>query len=233
MNPSPVTPSQRPLAPTAPGDLKGVLFDFDGTLVDSYPLIEWAFDRVCRAFNLAPDARELFASARGLPLPEQMRRVSPELWEQLTETYRQVDAQQRRHVRVFPGIVGVLRAARQRGLKLGVVSSKRRLLVRSELEASGLKAYFPVVVALEDAKAAKPDPAPLRKALALMGVKPSQALYVGDTLVDMEAGRRARLHTLLAVWGVPPTLEPEMNGHFPKLFAPRDLLPLLKGSRAA
>jgi len=210
-----------------------VLFDFDGTLVDSYPLIEWAFDRVCSAFNLAPEARELFASARGLPLPEQMRRVSPELWERLTETYREVDAKQRRHARVFPGIFPVLRTAQQRGLKLGVVSSKRRLLVHHELRATGLKGYFPVVVALEDAKAAKPDPAPLRKALALMGVKPSQALYVGDTLVDMEAGGRARLHAVLATWGLPPVLQSEVNGHFPKLLAPRDLLPLIKRPRTA
>ncbi len=214
-----------------PARLKGLLFDFDGTLVDSYPLIEWAFEQVCSTHNLAPQARELFAQARGLPLSEQMRSVSPQMWEQLTETYRRVDARQRRHARVFPGILPLLRGAQRRGLALGVVSSKRRVLVRSELQATGLKPFFSVVVALEDAAAAKPAAAPVRRALQLMGVRPSQALYIGDTLVDMEAGRRAQVRTVLAAWGLRPALRSTVNGHFPKVLSPRELLPLVSAAR--
>ena len=65
------------------GLVKGVVFDFDGTLVDSYPLIEQAFAEVMRAHRLEETARELFRRSRGLPLPEQMKRISPELWEDL------------------------------------------------------------------------------------------------------------------------------------------------------
>jgi pyrophosphatase PpaX len=207
--------------------------DFDGTLVDSYPLIEWAFAQVCVAHQLAPEARERFAAARGLPLPEQMRCVSATLWEELTVTYRRLDAERGRHARVFPGILPILRQAQRQGLSLSVVSSKRRQLVLTELQASGLEAFFPVVVALEDAPAAKPHAAPLRVALQLMGIKPSQALYVGDTLVDMEAGRRARVHTMLAAWGLSPALQAQMNGHFPRLLHPRELLPIILGKHAA
>lgn len=226
MNPSSPLPS--PLRLRLPRSLKGLLFDFDGTLVDSYPLIEWAFDQVCSTHQLAPEARALFANARGLPLPDQMRCVSPTLWEQLTETYRQVDARQRRHARVFAGIVPLLRAAQRRGLRLGVVSSKRGVLVRAELKATRLAPYFPVVVALEDARAAKPDPAPLRQALQLMGVKASDAVYLGDTLVDMEAGRRAQVKTVMATWGLTPAVLAGTNGHFPKLAAPRELLAMIQ-----
>ncbi len=228
MNPPSRLPS--PLRLRQPRSLKGLLFDFDGTLVDSYPLIEWAFDQVCSTHRLAPEARELFANARGLPLPEQMRCVSSTLWQQLTETYRQVDARQRRHARVFTGIVPLLREARRHGLALGVVSSKRGVLVRAELNATRLAPYFPVVVALEDAAAAKPDPAPLRRALRLMGVKAAEALYIGDTVVDMEAGRRARVKAVMATWGLTPALLAGVNGHFPKLAAPRELLPVITGA---
>jgi HAD superfamily hydrolase (TIGR01549 family) len=187
---------------------------------------------VCTAHQLTPEARDRFAAARGLPLPEQMRSVSPILWQELTDTYRRLDAERGRHARVFPGILPILRQAQRQGLSLGVVSSKRRQLVLTELQATGLRVFFPVVVALEDAPAAKPHAAPLRIALQQMGIKASQAIYVGDTLVDMEAGRRARVQTMLAAWGLTPALLEQMNGHFPKLLHPRELLPIILRKRA-
>lgn len=231
--PSALPSPARRVPRVTPRDLRGLLLDFDGTLVDSYPLIEWAFGQVCVAHQLAPEARDRFAAARGLPLPEQMRCVSPTLWEELTDTYRRLDAERGRHARVFPGILPMLRQAQRQGLSLGVVSSKRRQLVLNELQATGLKPFFPVVVALEDSPTAKPHAAPLRIALQRMGIKPAQALYVGDTLVDMEAGRRARVQTMLAAWGLSPALRAQMNGHFARLLHPRELLPIITKKPAA
>src|SRR5437879_13406112 len=87
---------------------RGLIFDFDGTLVDSYPLIEAAFAHVMRTHRLDDAARLLFRQSRGLPLPEQMRLVAPQMWEELVATYRSVDATLG-HARVFRGIPTLVR----------------------------------------------------------------------------------------------------------------------------
>jgi len=99
------TPSAGPngRATALNGHTRGLVFDFDGTLVDSYPLIEEAFAHVMRTHRLDEAARALFRQSRGLPLPEQMKLVAPEMWEDLVATYRSIDATLG-HARVFRGI---------------------------------------------------------------------------------------------------------------------------------
>src|SRR5207245_3878770 len=90
---------------------RGLIFDFDGTLVDSYPLIEAAFAHVMRTHRLDEAARDLFRKSRGLPLPEQMQLVAPHRWEDLVATYRAGDADvgPRRVFRGLPTAVDTLR----------------------------------------------------------------------------------------------------------------------------
>ena len=106
------------------------MFDFDGTLVDSYPLIEAAFAHVMRTHSLDDASRELFRRSRGLPLPEQMKLVAPNMWEDLVQTYRSVDAELG-HAQVFRGIPTLVRKLHRAGAPMGVVSCKRRALVEA------------------------------------------------------------------------------------------------------
>src|SRR5438445_11700402 len=138
----------RPQSFNASRQARGLVFDFDGTLVDSYPLIEAAFAHVMLTHRLNESARELFRRSRGLPLPEQMKLVAPEMWEDLVATYRSIDATLG-HARVFRGIPTLVRKLHQAGAPLGVVSCKRRALVEGEREAPGLRAYFHVVIRYE------------------------------------------------------------------------------------
>jgi pyrophosphatase PpaX len=213
-----LTPNPANVLPTpAPGagrrsPVKGVVFDFDGTLVDSYPLIEEAFAAVMRAHRLDEAARQLFRQSRGLPLPEQMKRISPDLWEDLVATYRQTDAMLG-HARVFRGIPTLVRRLRRAGVRLGVVSCKRHLLVDAELEATGLRSAFDVVIGFEDVTPTKPAPDPLLYAIDRMGVQGASTLYVGDTMVDLETGRAAGVRTVLAAWGLTPELRAAFAHH--------------------
>src|SRR5260370_3569053 len=100
---------------------RGLIFDFDGTLVDSYPLIEAAFAHVMRTHRLDEAARDLFRKSRGLPLPEHMQMVAPHMWEDLVATYRAVDAPLGQ-ARVFPGLPPLGRQLRQAGAPVGVCS---------------------------------------------------------------------------------------------------------------
>jgi len=208
------------------GLVKGVVFDFDGTLVDSYPLIEQAFAEVMRAHRLEETARELFRRSRGLPLPEQMKRISPELWEDLVHTYRTADAALG-HAQVFPGIPSLIRRFKRTGLRLGVVSCKRHLLVDAELEATGLRSAFDVVVGFEDVTPTKPAPDPLLHAIGRLQLSLGNTLYVGDSMVDLETGRAAQVRTVLAAWGLAPELRDEFKDHPLWATRPSDMLALV------
>jgi len=215
----PPTPSARPAA-AGPNDraaglnghTRGLVFDFDGTLVDSYPLIEEAFAHVMRTHRLDEAARVLFRQSRGLPLPEQMKMVAPELWEDLVATYRSIDATLG-HARVFRGIPTLVKKLHQAGAPLGVVSCKRRALVEGELEATGLRTYFDVVIGYEDVTPPKPAPDPLLAAIGQLGLSRTHSIYVGDSMVDLETGRAARVRTVLAAWGLTPEARAEFRHH--------------------
>jgi pyrophosphatase PpaX len=216
-----------PASATDPdGHVRGVVFDFDGTLVDSYPLIERAFAEVMRAHRLDERARQLFRQTRGLPLPEQMKRISPELWEDLVQTYRTADATLG-HAQVFPGIPSMIRRLRRGGVRLGVVSCKRHLLVDAELEATGLRSAFEVVVGFEDVTPTKPAPDPLLHAIDRLELRAGDTLYVGDSMVDMETGRAAQVRTVLAAWGLADGWRDAFKDHPLWATRPSDMLALV------
>src|SRR5713101_2305971 len=205
---------------------RGLIFDFDGTLVDSYPLIEEAFAHVMRMHRLDDAARDLFRKSRGLPLPDQMQLVAPHMWEDLVDTYRSVDATLG-HARVFRGIPTLVRKLRQAGAPLGVVSCKRRALVEAELEAAGLRGFFGVVIGFEDVTPPKPAPDPLLAAIAYLGLSRSNAVYVGDSMVDLKTGRADRVRTVLAAWGLTPELRAAFSGHRLRATRPSEMLALV------
>ncbi len=200
------------------GHTRGIVFDFDGTLVDSYPLIEAAFAHVMRTHNLEDPARELFRRSRGLPLPDQMKLVAPHMWEDLVQTYRSVDADLG-HAQVFRGIPTLVKKLSKAGAPMGVVSCKRRALVEAELEAAGLRRFFGVVIGYEDVTPPKPAPDPLNAAIARLGLRKINTIYVGDSMVDLETGRAARVRTVLAAWGLTPELRERFRHH--RLWATR------------
>ena len=105
--------------------------------------------------------------------------------------------------RLFPGIAPLLNNLDRKGLLLAVVSSRRLAALQSGLDATGLRSHFPVVIGLEDVTTPKPSPEGLILALERLGVPPAQAVFVGDSDHDVEAGRRAGVTVWRAVWGLP------------------------------
>jgi HAD superfamily hydrolase (TIGR01509 family) len=105
--------------------------------------------------------------------------------------------------RLFPEIAPLLNNLDRKGLLLAVVSSRRLAALQSGLDATGLRSHFPVVIGLEDVTTPKPSPEGLILALERLGVPPAQAVFVGDSDHDVEAGRRAGVTVWRAVWGLP------------------------------
>ena len=182
-----------------------VLFDLDGTLIDTTDLILSCYrNSVSRLVENPPTDAEILEGF-GTPLPDQLRRLFPELRDRIDELvalWRR--AQEELHdklIKPFPGAAEVLAELRRRGYPLGVVTSKERTSAERDMALYGLHRLVDVLVCLDDTANHKPHPEPVLKALRLMSAEPRQTLYVGDSLHDMKAGREAGVRVAAALWG--------------------------------
>ena len=178
-----------------------VLFDLDGTLIDSYPAIAASVNHVRLLHHLPP-----------LSVEEVTRHVGRGAALLLRDTVGVGDpkaniAAYREHhpgviqsgTRWLPGALEMLQALHARGIRLGICSNKPIAFTRLILAASTLQPMFDVVLGPEDAEKHKPAPDILLCAMARLGVLPEETLYVGDMTVDIETARAAGVH----VWVVP------------------------------
>lgn len=184
--------------------LRTVLFDLDGTLADSIPLILASFRHAARChLETVPDDGFWLAHIGGTLRQQFLAAGAPETRiPDLEAAYR--DYYVARHddaVRPFEGVHGVLDRLGLAGCRLGLVTSKSRVGATRTLRRCGLTGRFAVEVTADDTDRHKPDPEPLLAALRALGVDARGAVYVGDAPQDIEAGRRAGLATAAALWG--------------------------------
>ena len=178
-----------------------VLIDVDGTLLDTREFILRAFEHSIARHGLAYPGRAHMAAQVGLPLEEIYAAIHPDFEPALVESHRSFQEENQHLAVAFPGTAETLARLRERGLQLAAVTSRsRRTSVRS-LEVSGLIELFDAIVSAEDAAALKPDPAPLRHALAVLGADSTGAVMVGDTAADILAGRALGIRTVGVTYG--------------------------------
>ena len=184
---------------------QGVLFDLDGTLIDTYELILTSMQHATRTVLEREIAPETLMAKVGQPLAVQMRdfaRTETEC-DELLRVYRAHNA--RMHdalARPFPGTAEALEALAEAGFALGVVTSKRHGPAMDGLRLFGLDGFFSCVIGADDWPEHKPAPGPVRHGAELLGIDPARCLYVGDSPFDMQAGRGANARTAAALWGM-------------------------------
>ncbi len=188
------------MTPTPPWPT--VLFDLDGTLADTIPLIVASYQHAFRAV-LGEEVEESRARAWiGRPLLEALLEESPEHGHALDEAYREWNlANTARLIRRYDGVPELLTDLEASGVRTAVVTSKRRLTARLALEGVGVDHLVSVVGALEDTDRHKPAPEPLLHGAAALGVDPSTCVYVGDATVDVRAARAAGMAAVAVAWG--------------------------------
>jgi pyrophosphatase PpaX len=181
-----------------------ILFDLDGTLIDSTKLIVESYHHTMRVHRGAtfPDAE--WIAGLGTPLRVQFRRFSgdPAEIERMIATYREWNLTHHdAMVRAFPGALETVRHLKAAGGRLGIVTSKNRHGVKLGLDLCGFDGLFDTVVTSDDLEASKPDPAPVLAALTRLGATPRGTLFVGDSPHDIASGRDAGTTTAACLWG--------------------------------
>ena len=195
-----------------------VLFDLDGTLIDSIGLllasVKHAFDGRTRA----PTESEWIAGI-GTPLAKQLApyAASPEDVELLVSRYRgfQHEAHDRM-TRAYPGVLDTLQTLERTGHPMAIVTSKGNTMMFKSLRYTGIERFMKSMIGCDSCAVHKPDPFPVRMALRELGYEPDEAVFVGDSPHDVSAGNAAGTTTIAAMWGPfsRAMLEPYKPTHF-------------------
>ncbi len=197
-------------------ELDTYLFDLDGTLIDSIGLILASYRHTFRAHRREAPGDEVWVAGIGTPLRTQLRAFTEDAdeIERMLATYQQYNsAHHDSMVKAFPGVRDALDRLIQRGVALGVVTSKLSNSVTRGLEVTGLTDYFKVLVSADSVENAKPHPEPVHKALELMGARADRTVFIGDSPHDLAAGRAAGVRTAAALWG--PFTRRDLQPHQP------------------
>ena len=188
----------------SPPALPAVLFDLDGTLIDTIELLLSSARHAFDGWHRGTPTEEEWIRGIGTPLVEQLRAYTADDTEValLLDRYR---SYQREHhdrlTRCYADVPGVVAALAERQHPLAVVTSKATPIANQSLAFVGLDRYFPVVVGFDDTTRHKPDPEPVHHALRRIGVTAEQAVFVGDSPHDIHAGNAAGVTTIAALWG--------------------------------
>jgi phosphoglycolate phosphatase len=196
---------------------RAIIFDWDNTLVDSWPTIHDALSTMFVGMGMTAWTLDDTKARVRNSLRDTFPAMFGARWEEARNLY--LDAFRARHIErltVLPGVTEMLDQLVAEGIYLAVVSNKTGPLLRAEAAHLGWERYFPNIVGAGDASADKPDPAPVRVALAGSGIDPGpQAWFVGDTAVDMHCASNSGCVPVLL--GVPEPSEEEFANHRPSL----------------
>ena len=178
-----------------------LLFDLDGTLIDTNELIISSFMHTLEHYFPGQYKKEDVPQFMGPPLMESFNKLDPERAEEMAQCYR--DYNHMRHdelVTEFEGVYDTIKTLHQKGYKLAIVTTKKRYTVEMGLRLTKLDQFFDVVVTLDDVTHAKPNPEPLLKALEQLGSKPENAIMVGDNNHDIQGGKNTGTLTAGVAW---------------------------------
>jgi pyrophosphatase PpaX len=180
-----------------------VLFDLDGTLIDSGPIIIASMRHASlTVLGKEPDEELVRAAIGGPGLTAQMRDLDPDRVDELVDAYRAHNEPLHAELEAFSDVLGLLRVLRDEGRRLGIVTAKRLRTVELALDRFPvLRDAMDVVIGAEDTERHKPEPDPVLEALRRLSAAPEDAAYVGDSPFDVRAAKAAGVLAIAVGWG--------------------------------
>jgi pyrophosphatase PpaX len=202
-----------------PQKIDAILFDLDGTLLNSIDGIVESFRHTIDHF--VPDHgldSQAIIKMLGLPLMEQMRQIGqcPQKAEQMVDHYREHNYKIIPQMPLYDGVTKILEDLRAH-YKLGVVTAKQRTSALMSITEHQLETKFEVIVTSSDTLRHKPDPEPLLYALDKINTKPQHCIYVGDATFDIQCAKAAGCLSIAALWG--PNSRQHLAPEEPDFFA--------------
>lgn len=210
--------------------LPALLFDLDGTLVDSIELILRSARHAFVGFEGRAPSDDEWRAGIGRPLLDAFRDFAPDEAEvqRLIGRYREYQMEHHdRLLRPYDGVVQVIQRFADAGHPMALVTSKSDWLAERALRHVGLDKAIPVVVGCDSCTRHKPHPEPVERAIALLRSTPADAIFVGDSPHDVEAGRAAGVYTVGVTWGAFTREEMERSGADQVIHRIEDLPPLV------
>lgn len=180
-----------------------VLFDLDGTLIDSGAIILASMRHAAETVleRRVPDD-ELLAAVGGPGLVAQMRALDPGRVDELVRVYREHNEPLHSELQACEGILDVLPELKRRGARLGIVTAKRQITVRLAFDViPELERYFDAVVGADETERHKPHPDPILLALERLEATQEETAYVGDSPFDVQAAKAAGVQAVAVTWG--------------------------------
>ncbi len=218
---------------TAGRSFKAVIFDLDGTLLDTIDDIAGAMNKVLESCGFQTYSVEQYKVLVGDGIEEMVRRalshakLDQEAVAGIVVDYRrEYELTWRRHSRPYPEVPDLLRELRRRGVKSAVLSNKAHAFTEAMTAELLPGVPFEVVRGAEPGVPLKPDPAPARAIAREMGVVPDACVFLGDTRVDMQTARAAGLFPVGALWGFRDAQELLESGAALLIASPLELLSL-------
>lgn len=178
-----------------------LLFDFDGTLLDTNELIIQTFLSVLGKRYPGRFTKEDVLHFIGPSLKQTFDSIDETLTEELIKEYRAWNIEMHDQMAVeFDGVADTLRILKARGHKMAIVSTKRQGMIQKGLTLMGIEDIFEVVIALDDVVTPKPDPKPILLALERLNATKEEAIMIGDNSHDIEGGQNAGVRTAGVAW---------------------------------
>lgn len=210
-----------------------ILFDLDGTLIDTNDLIIQSFLHTLGKYYPNQYKREDVLPFIGPSLKETFGGIDAERVEEMIKVYREFNlAKHDELVEEYDGVKETVAILKEKGYKLGIVTTKRLDVVKKGLDLTGLAPFFEVIVAFDHVSKLKPDAEPLLKALEQLGSTPEEAIMVGDNFHDILGGKNAGTKTAGVAWTAKGRDYLEQFEPDYMLENMRDLLPIVGASES-
>lgn len=202
-----------------------IIFDVDGTIIDTELAMLHSLQRTLKEEkNIEKDIEELRFTL-GIPGKDALKMMGLEPVDELHDIWSAAVLDFSDHVVVFEGMEALLEQLKNKQIKLGIVTSKIKQSMRDEFDRFNLNHYFHDMIDADDTIKHKPEPEPLLQSLKNINEQPTDALYIGDSIYDLQAAHAANMKFALAHWGAKKTEGFEKADYILK--SPLDLIEII------
>ena len=186
------------------GAIDTVLFDFDGTVMDTNKVVMMSWQHTFRTLRNREEDPNILVKTFGEPLELTMKKFFPDVpIDEALEVYRSFHRDNFGElITLFPGMKELLHEVRNRGFKTGLVTSRLYSTTMQGLEKYEIKNLFDAVLTADDTDKHKPDPAPVNITLAKLDSSPEKSILLGDTMFDLLCAKNAGVQSVLVSWSL-------------------------------